>query len=63
MDLQIEKIIPDSDWNRAQVCISQNRLFKDSPTRNFNPLKGIVFCPCGYALMDTGFILKILPVS
>ncbi len=51
MDLQIEKIIPDSDWNRAQVCISQNRLFKDTATRNFNPLKGIVFCPCGYALM------------
>ena len=51
LDLQIEKIIPDDEWNKAQICISENQLFKDTATKHFNPLKGIVFCPCGYALM------------
>lgn len=51
LDLQIEKIIPDEEWNMAQICLSDNQLFKDTATKNFNPLKGIAFCPCGYALM------------
>ncbi len=51
LDLQIEKIISDNDWNRAQICVSENQLFKGKATKNFNPLKGIIFCPCGYALM------------
>ena len=51
LDLQIDKIIPDEEWNKAQICISENQLFKDTATKHFNPLKGIVFCPCGYALM------------
>lgn len=51
LDLEIEKIIPDEDWNRAQICVSKNQLFKGKATKNFNPLKGIIFCPCGYALM------------
>lgn len=51
LDLQLEKIISDEDWNRAQVCVSENQLFKEKSTKNFNPLKGLVFCPCGYALM------------
>ena len=51
LPLMLKKIISDEDWNKAQICISQNKLFKDIATSNFNPLKGIVFCPCGYALM------------
>lgn len=51
MKLEIEKIIPDEMFNLAQVCISDNQLFKTKATKNFNPLKGIVFCPCGYGLM------------
>lgn len=51
LPLVIKKIISDEDWNKAQICVSQNKLFKDIATSNFNPLKGIVFCPCGYALM------------
>lgn len=51
LDLQLEKTVSDEDWNRAQICVSENQLFKEKATRNFNPLKGLVFCPCGYALM------------
>lgn len=51
LPLVIKKIISDEDWNKAQICVSQNKIFKDIATSNFNPLKGIVFCPCGYALM------------
>ena len=51
LDLQIEKIIPNNEWNKAQICVSENQLFKSKATKNFNPLKGLIFCPCGYALM------------
>ena len=51
LPLITKKVISDEDWNKAQICVSQNKLFKDIATSNFNPLKGIVFCPCGYALM------------
>ncbi|MCS2964152.1 recombinase family protein [Bacteroides thetaiotaomicron] len=58
LDLEIEKIIPDEDWNRAQICVSKNQLFKGKATKNFNPLKGIIFCPCGYALMHHKMVKK-----
>ena len=51
LPLITKKVISDEDWNKTQICVSQNKLFKDIATSNFNPLKGIVFCPCGYALM------------
>lgn len=54
----MDKIISDNDWNRAQICVSQNQLFKGKTTKNFNPLKGLVFCPCGYALMLHKMIRK-----
>lgn len=50
-NLVTDKIISDSDWNLAQERMQQNRLFKGHGDKHFNPLKGIVFCPCGYGMM------------
>ncbi|MBO5631320.1 MAG: recombinase family protein, partial [Aeriscardovia sp.] len=50
-NLATDKIISDTDWNLAQERMQQNRLFKGHGDKHFNPLKGIVFCPCGYGMM------------
>ena len=49
--LDIEKIIPDDEFNMANIKMASNQLFKGKGHKNFNPLKGIIFCPCGYAMM------------
>ena len=46
-----EKIISDADWNLAQERLQKNRLYKGHGNKHFNPLKGIIFCPCGYGMM------------
>lgn len=49
--LEVEKVIPDDVFNLAGEKLTSNQLFKDKGTKNFNPLKGIAKCPCGYSLM------------
>lgn len=50
-NLITDKIISDNDWDLAQERMQANRLFKGHGDKHFNPLKGIVFCPCGYGMM------------
>lgn len=50
-NLETEKIISDVDWNLAQKKLQENRLYKGHGNKHFNPLKGIIFCPCGYGMM------------
>lgn len=50
-NLETEKIISDEDWNLAQERLQKNRLYKGHGNKHFNPLKGIIFCPCGYGMM------------
>lgn len=50
-NLETDKIISDEDWNLAQERLQKNRLFKGHGEKHFNPLKGIIFCPCGYGMM------------
>ena len=50
-NLETEKIILDADWNLAQERLQKNRLYKGHGNKHFNPLKGIIFCPCGYGMM------------
>ena len=50
-NLKTEKIISDEDWNLAQERLQKNRLYKGHGNKHFNPLKGIIFCPCGYGMM------------
>ena len=50
-NLETEKIISDADWNFAQERLQKNRLYKGHGNKHFNPLKGIIFCPCGYGMM------------
>ena len=50
-NLETEKIISDADWNLAQERLQKNRLYKGHGNKHFNPLKGIIFCPCGYGMM------------
>ena len=50
-DLHTEKIISDAEWNLAQKKLNNNKIFKGHGKIHFNPLKGIIFCPCGYAMM------------
>jgi len=50
-NLDTEKIISDADWNLAQERLQKNRLYKGHGNKHFNPLKGIIFCPCGYGMM------------
>lgn len=49
--LEIIKIIPDNDWNMAISMIESNQLYIGRGNKNFNPLKGIISCPCGFSLM------------
>ena len=49
--LNTEIIISDEDWNLAQERLQKNRLYKGHGNKHFNPLKGIIFCPCGYGMM------------
>ena len=50
-NLKTEKSISDEDWNLAQERLQKNRLYKGHGNKHFNPLKGIIFCPCGYGMM------------
>ena len=50
-NLETEIIISDADWNLAQERLQKNRLYKGHGNKHFNPLKGIIFCPCGYGMM------------
>jgi len=48
---EINKIIDDDMWNMVQAKIDSNKLFKTKRTEHFNPLKGILKCPCGHNMM------------
>jgi site-specific DNA recombinase len=50
-NLETDKIITDKDWNLAQERLQENRLYKGHGDKHFNPLKGIIYCPCGYGMM------------
>lgn len=44
-------MIDNERFNLANKRLKKNRLFKNTGNVNFNPLKGISKCPCGYSLM------------
>lgn len=50
-NLETDKIISNEDWNLAQERLKDNRLYKGHGDKHFNPLKGIIFCSCGYGMM------------
>ena len=45
------KIIDNKRFNLANKRLTENQIFKNKGNKNFNPLKGIAKCPCGYGLM------------
>lgn len=47
----IEPIINPEEWESAQVKIKENHKYISSGTTMFNPLKGILRCRCGRAMM------------
>lgn len=51
VEVRINPIISESDWDKANEMISSNQ-FKISTGNNyFNPLKGIIRCRCGRAML------------
>lgn len=46
-EYKIDKLIDDETWNNVQAKIDFNKNFKGKRNEYFNPLKGIVKCPCG----------------
>ncbi len=50
-NLITEIIVTENDWELAQERMHHNKIYKGNGNKHFNPLKGIVFCPCGYAMM------------
>lgn len=48
---QIEPIISADRWELANGRIKDNQLFRGTASKNFNPLRGIIYCPCGYAMI------------
>lgn len=48
---QIEPIIKPEKWDLVNGLIKDNQLFRGTASKNYNPLKGIFFCPCGYAML------------
>jgi site-specific DNA recombinase len=48
---QIDPIIDPSIWDAAQVKIKENKYYSSSGTTLFNPLKGILRCRCGRAMV------------
>ena len=55
------EIIDTERFNLANKRLTENQLFKNKGNKNFNPLKGIAKCPCGYGLMINQGNLKGRP--
>lgn len=49
--LKITPIISAEDWELATKRLIDNQLFRGKSSKNFNPLKGLLYCPCGYSLL------------
>lgn len=47
----IEPIIDPEEWESAQFKIKENHKYTSSGTTMFNPLKGLLRCRCGRAMM------------
>lgn len=47
----IDPIIQPEKWELANSMIKDNQLFRGTASKNFNPLKGLLYCPCGYAMI------------
>lgn len=46
-----DAIISEEDWNKAQTAINANKIEHIAKgTVNFNPLRGIIKCPCGHSM-------------
>lgn len=45
------KIIDDDLFKTANIKLTENQLIKTKGNKNFNPLKGILICPCGKNMM------------
>jgi site-specific DNA recombinase len=45
-----DAIVTEDTWNNAQEALKSNRLRLIIRGVNFNPLKGILKCPCGHSL-------------
>lgn len=55
------EIIDTERFELANKRLKENQLFKNTGNVNFNPLKGIAKCPCGYSLMINQGNLKKNP--
>ncbi len=44
------QIISPEDFDRANKQMRENELFQSNAHKHYNPLKGIIFCPCGCSL-------------
>ena len=48
-----DAILSEEVWDKAQIALKKNALFEIKRFVNFNPLKGILKCPCGKSLYIT----------
>lgn len=46
-------IVSEEIWDKVQVALKKNAIFEIRRISNFNPLKGILKCPCGKNLYIT----------
>ena len=44
------QIISPEDFDRANKQMRENELFQSNAPKYYNPLKGLIFCPCGCSL-------------
>lgn len=45
--INVPRIIEPEEFDAVQIKLSENHLFLNKGTKNFNPLKGIAKCACG----------------
>lgn len=51
VEVRITPIISESDWDKANEMISGNQFKMSTGNNYFNPLKGIIRCRCGRAML------------
>lgn len=45
------KFIPDEIWNLAHKRVQENKTYSGEAQKYYNPLKGVIKCPCGQTSM------------
>ena len=48
--VQGDAIVTPEIWHKAHECLHNRALYEISSGKNFNPLKGILKCPCGKSM-------------